>query len=371
MRTRRGFEFPNMALDDYTVSAPAPPHEDADVTGILETLSGSPTNDELQAAIQQAFEIFTGVNNPLLNGEGLHFNPSSWGYEKTELFFDGQTVFADVRYLPGARSRARLNGQGVPIGARVRLTGIGPTREGDAGFIIRGERNSDPALGTFSFTGQALAGDFGVQAATPFFPAPISVSGKTSRIDPDRTDLVLQFPSENQVNGRLAGRVLAPDGSLVANAKVKISFGDLEIRSDATGRFDTQLDLPAFDAEGAARSYRVEAEDETTGLREQSFVTLRPGITNLVDVRLPRRTARCGCACSTAPARRWRTRRGRAAGQLPERHLPGYDRRERQSWCSAISSRAATASRRPRWSAPPRSAARRQSPSPPAAKRSR
>ncbi|MEB2343973.1 MAG: carboxypeptidase regulatory-like domain-containing protein [Deltaproteobacteria bacterium] len=281
------FEFPNLALDDYTVSAPAPPHEDADVSGILDTLSGSPTSEELQAALQRAFEIFTGVNDPLLTGEGLEFRPSRWGYVKTALDFDGQTAFADVRYLPEGTIAGRvLNGQGVPIGARVRLTGIGPTRKGDVGFQVRGERDSDPALGTFTFPGQALAGDFGVQAATPFYPAPISVSGQTSRIDPDRSGLVLQFPSEAQVNGRLAGHVFAPDGSPVANAKVKISFGDLEIRSDASGRFDTQLDLPAFDARGEPRGYAVEAEDEATGLRGQTVIVLRPGITNEADVHL-------------------------------------------------------------------------------------
>src|SRR4029450_1768948 len=47
------FEFPNLALDDYTVSAPAPPHQDTDVSGILDALAGSPTNEELEAAINQ------------------------------------------------------------------------------------------------------------------------------------------------------------------------------------------------------------------------------------------------------------------------------------------------------------------------------
>jgi hypothetical protein len=159
-----------------------------------------------------------------------------------------------------------------------------PDRPDGTRFNIRGERNSDPALGTFSFPGQALAGDFGVQAATPFFPAPISVSGKTSRIDPDRTDLVLQFPSESQVNGRLAGRVFA----LTAARRRREGEDQLRRPRDPhrRDRRSTPTRPPAFDARGEARSYRVEAEDETTGLRGQSFVTLRPGITNLVDVRL-------------------------------------------------------------------------------------
>ena len=44
-----------------------------------------------------------------------------------KLDFDGQTVVADVRLLgAGTIGGVVKNGQGVPIGARVRLTGIGP-----------------------------------------------------------------------------------------------------------------------------------------------------------------------------------------------------------------------------------------------------
>ena len=327
------FEFPNLALGDYTVSAPAPPHEDVDVTGILDTLSGSPTSDELEASITRAFEIFTGVNNPLLNGEGQTFNPLDWGFGKITLAEDGRTRFVEVRFLRrGTIAGTVLNGQGVPIGARVRLTGVGPTREGDVGFIIRGELNSDPALGTFSFPGQALAGDFGLQAATPFFPAPISTSGQTSRIDPDRTGIVLQFPGENLVNGRLAGRVLAPDGSLVAGAKVKISFGDLEIHTDATGRFDTQLDLPAFDDQGQRARLQRRSRGRGDG----------PARPELRDAEARHHQSRRRAAAreerfpARARARRHRRRRrerrgGREAGELPAGGVPGKHRRQRRA----------------------------------------
>jgi hypothetical protein len=64
------FEFPNMALDDYTVSAPAPPHEDADARASRRF----PADQRRTAGCHPAGSRLTGVNNPLLNGEGLNFN---------------------------------------------------------------------------------------------------------------------------------------------------------------------------------------------------------------------------------------------------------------------------------------------------------
>jgi hypothetical protein len=280
------FEFPNLGLDDYTVSAPAPPVADVDLSDELASLSGDPSQDTIRAALDEAFRVFTGVNDPLLNG--VEFDPLSWGFTETSLDFDGQTVVADVQFLPvGTISGTVLNGQGVPIGARVRLTGVGPTNNGDVSFVVRGDLNSDPALGTFEFARAALAGAFGLQSATPFHPVVISLSGTTSTVDPDATGLVLQFPAETTTNGRLAGTVLDPDGAPVGEGvAVAISFGDLEIRTDAQGRFDTQIDLPAFDERGNPRGYSVEATDPATGLRGRSVAVLTPGVTTEVVVRL-------------------------------------------------------------------------------------
>ena len=282
------YAFDNLPLDDYTLSAPAPPIADTDVDPILDALASNPSSNELAAAIERAFDIFTGKSDPLLNGEGARFSPLDWGYARTSIRFDGQVVVQNVQFLPrGTVSGTVLNGQAVPIGARVRLTGIGPRPNGDAGFIVRGELDSDASDGTFVFEDQLLAGDFGLQSATPFYPAPISLAGRTTRIDPDATGLVLQFPSEALVNGRLMGIVETPEGHPVGDGvRVRISFGDLEVRTDASGRFDVQLDLPAFDADGGLRAYSVDAEDPTTGLRGRSIVTLRPGTTNEVRVRL-------------------------------------------------------------------------------------
>ena len=56
-------------------------------------------------------------------------------------------------------------------------------------MIIRGERNSDPALGTFIFEEQALIGDWGLQASSPFFPVVLSTSGRTTSLQPDATGM--------------------------------------------------------------------------------------------------------------------------------------------------------------------------------------
>ncbi len=293
--------FENIGLRDWTVSAPAPPTADSAeiIDASLNTIAGAARGEEgaqaaLLSAITNAFAVFTGVNDPLLNGDGETFNPLSWGYDKVNLNFDGQLAVADIVYLPeGTISGTVLNGQGVPIGARVRLTGIGPTATGDLGFVIRGERNSDPALGTFSFPGQALAGTFGLQAASPFFPVVITHDDRTTRLQPDAGGIVLQFPESEEINGRLVGNVFLPDGSPAADVGVKISFGDnFIIRTDADGFFDTQIDLPALTDGRPGKGYRVEAAEdfdanfEAVGLRGAATVTVMPGLTNQVSVTL-------------------------------------------------------------------------------------
>jgi hypothetical protein len=288
------YKFENLDLKQWTVSAPSGPTAKTDVSGILETLRTGGTEEEIMAAIGEAFAIFTGAADPYLTGEGATFNPGSWGFNTATLSFDGQTAVADIRYLrTGTISGAVLNDQGVPIGARVRLTGLGPLPNGFPSTILRGERNSDPALGTFEFPGQAFVGPWGLQAASPFYPLVLTTNGQTFSTEPDATNIILRFPSRRELNGRLAGQVFYPDGSLVgADVSVKISFGqDYIIRTDTNGFFDTQMALPAFDETqpgqvGNPRTYAIEAEDLVSGLRSLAHITMAPGVTNFVKVRL-------------------------------------------------------------------------------------
>jgi len=289
---RGEFAFEGIALRKYTVSAPAPPVLDADVSGILDTLGDSEsTEGELQAAIGEAFAIFTGAADPLLNGEGAAFNPSRWGYVEAELKADGEVRNVTVQFFRSSTIAGTvLNGQSFPIGARVRLTGVGPAPNGGPMTLIRGEMNSDPALGTFRFERAAFIGSYGLQAASPFFPIVLVQPGFTSEVEPDDTDVVLQFPAARDINGRLTGQVFNPDGSPVAaGVKVRIRGRDFEVTTATNGVFffGNQFNLPAIDREGRPGvGYFVEAEDLVNATVGAASVIVLPGETNQVSIRL-------------------------------------------------------------------------------------
>ena len=278
------YVFENLALGNYTVSAPG----NAVAPQLNESQLGqqiaSGDENQILAAFKEAVTVFVGANDPLVNGEGLNFHPSSWGYTKTSIPFDGANVNADIRYIPqGTISGTVLNSQGVPIGARVRLTGLGPDSTGEPVVTIRGDTDSDPATGQFIFPNVLLAGPWGLQAASPFYPAIIQTNGFTTEIDPDVSGIVLQFPPVAEVNGRIAGHVFNPDGSLVgqgAQVHIRVS-SDYQILTDTNGFFDTQTAFPAVN-----RTYKVEVFDPASGLKGLSMVAMTPGITNLVDVHL-------------------------------------------------------------------------------------
>ncbi|MBN8246992.1 MAG: carboxypeptidase regulatory-like domain-containing protein, partial [Verrucomicrobia bacterium] len=285
--SRGNYAFENMSLGSYTLSAPAnATAPQLDVPKLTASIR-SGNEDEILAAFEEAIRVFVGADDPLITGEQRNFRPITWGYTDTRLQFDGQSVEANIRMRREGTVAGRIvNHQGVPIGARVRLTGIGPALNGEPKTTIRGERDSDPATGLFIFPGQLLAGPWTVQAASPFYPVVIQTSGFTTEIDPNVTNVVLQFPPTRDTNGRLVGRVVRPDGTPVGeDVRVKINFSDdYEIRTDAEGRFDTQIAVPAG-------GYRAEAIDDDSGLRGEAHVTVAAGITNQLEVRLLTRSS--------------------------------------------------------------------------------
>jgi hypothetical protein len=134
-------------------------------------------------------------------------------------------VVADIHFLrPGT-----IAGKFSTAGACPSARGAAHRHPGHAGapsFVIRGDMNSDPALGTFEFPNANLVGPFGLQAASPFFPVVISTSGQTTSTEPNSTNNILQFPPTREINGRLTGTVFNPNGSRDgSNVTVKISFG--------------------------------------------------------------------------------------------------------------------------------------------------
>jgi hypothetical protein len=289
------YEFPGLGLKGpisgaYDVSAPSPPVEEPfDGEGAAAALLGA-SSEEIAAIIGEAFAAFTGVNNPLLTGGAL-FNPNVFGFKKAvKLNFDGATEVADITYLgPSKISGTVLNGQGVPIGARVRLTGIGPNNVGYPTFITRAELNSDPALGTFEFNGQAFVGDWGLQAASPFFPTVIATSGRTTSIAPNATGLVLQFPRVQEINGSLTGEVLLSDGSPAGgNVEVSITANVATddprvLRTDPNGRFTTGAAL--YSLRGNT-NYTVTVFDPVTGGKARANLHVNAGQDNALSITL-------------------------------------------------------------------------------------
>ena len=265
------YRFINVAPGEYTVSAPAPP-----VTKPLDELMEDGSEDEIMAAIGQAFALYAGAN---LN---TNINPGSWGYTKTTILADGDEARANINYFPkGSVSGVVLNDQAIPIGARVRLTGLGRLENGAPGFVVLGDQNSDAATGEFRFGGQLMVGDWGVQAASPFYTVVLSTSGRTTETELSVTNLVLQFPPRRETHGRLVGRVVDPDGVAVANAEVSIPFGgsSVELTTAIDGAFTNQLAMPAG-------SYNVQAFDPATGYRGSVIVGVVAGLTNRCEIPL-------------------------------------------------------------------------------------
>jgi hypothetical protein len=280
------FVFDNFGLGTWNVTSPAPPHEDLSDLEKAQEQIRSGELDQIIAGLKTAFATYTGAKDPFLNGEGEKFNPSRWGLAPdVKIEFDGQTVVVPVRYFKTATLSGKVtNGQDVPIGARVRLTGLGPRPNGYPAMRIRGELDSDPALGTFEFKDQAFVGDWGLQAASPFFPVVISQSGRTTQADPVVSDILLKFPPVQETNGSLSGQVLFADGSPAgAGVRVQISFGpDFVIRTDDEGRFATTrgtFTLPAG-------PYTVTALDEATGATGRVSTSVTGGQDNAVTLTL-------------------------------------------------------------------------------------
>ena len=278
------YSFEDLGLGGYTLSAPANATAPTLDLNQLQAQLSSGSESQIMAAFQEAVTVFVGAEDPLITGADENFNPSGWGYTSANLQFDGQSVNADIHFLPlGTISGTVINYQNVPIGATVELTGLGPDPTGLPTTIIRGAVNSDPASGTFDFANVLFPGKWTLQAASPFYPVVVMTNGFTTEVDLNATNIVLQFPPKGTVDGVIAGRVFYPDGTLVGQGvQVKINVAaDYQILTDTNGSFNTLTAFPAVQA-----TYTVVALDPVTGLTGEAFVAMTPGITNFVDVHL-------------------------------------------------------------------------------------
>ncbi len=278
------YEFNGLGLGGYTISAPAPPVKKkadelaAEALEAIGSAAGGGDADAAAALVGELANLYAQGSMGRLTT--TPFVPANWGFTSATLDFDGQTVVHDIRYLPSGRlSGTVVNPQGVPVGAQVSVSAVGPSKSGGAGVVELGPFLSDPSTGEWSASG-FIVGPFTVTAKSPLLVGQAQVEGVLRADAPTRTNVVLRFPSQTDVTGRLTGLVLNPDGSPVTNGAVHISFtSDYVIGVDDQGRFDTQIRLPALD-------YSVLATNLVTGLVGASSVRIVGGITNFTTVRL-------------------------------------------------------------------------------------
>ncbi|HEY6225693.1 MAG TPA: hypothetical protein VI282_01090, partial [Verrucomicrobiae bacterium] len=147
----------------FSVPGETPPINNTSVA------SGEDARQNPEAALTGALQVLFGVNDPLLNGAGASFNPGTFDAKVVTLDFDGESREIIFHLRAKGRVAGRvLNGQDVPIGAAVRVTGEGLSANMAPTIVIRGDADSDPQTGEFSFDGVAV-GNIQVQAASPFF----------------------------------------------------------------------------------------------------------------------------------------------------------------------------------------------------------
>lgn len=264
--------FPRLSVGSYTISAPAPlPHsagqgasasnELGDAAGIIEAALLAHDPSRLSAEAQA---------DPL---------PGAFGFTTARIDFDGQLVGADITYLPtGGLSGTVVNHQGRAIGADVVLSALALNSVGQPQLRTISTQRSDGATGAFSFSG-VNPGPYTLSARTPLYNVPAEAFG-TLAPGSSVTGVTLQFGQASM--GRLAG-VVTRDGTAVgAGAVVRIDISPgYELLTDASGRFDTQIDVPV-------RAYRVEALEPSTGREGSTIAVIAAGATTEVEVPLLR-----------------------------------------------------------------------------------
>lgn len=304
------YTFPDMPLGDHLIQSPGPSAES--LIAFLEAngydpnvafTSGDgpsappppPSSSEASAVIaayQNAVQTFLSVDESLLGLPDADLG--GFGWNKVRLFQDAVTQVADVKFLSrGTVAGRTVDSAGRPTGALVRVSAL---KVGSSGAPLFGElerKNSDAATGEFSFGGiprfdlatfQAAGvrgGDFTLEAAQQFSPAIVQFRDQLNTANPDRADIVLQFPAAAETNGTARGFVLMPDGVTPAPAGtvVQISFGDLTVTTNADGRFVSLLPIPAG-------PYTFTAQTPTGGLRGRVTAQVPAGGEVDVQIRL-------------------------------------------------------------------------------------
>jgi hypothetical protein len=221
------YEFLDLSLGSYLVSAPAPPVEDQ--------LPGVPPNaseEELLAIVGEAFQTY--ANGSL--GPAQTDTAGGYGYSRVDLDTDNQTETQNITYIPQATLSGNVtNENSVPIIAQVIARGLKRAENGGPTFGLVGMHDSHPGTGAFQFPG-INTGFWTLTAASPFYSMEASASGL---IDGEDIEQDLQFASEGN-RGRIRGLVLL-DGVPAGDVKVSIPthHSTYSIYTDSTGHFLT------------------------------------------------------------------------------------------------------------------------------------
>lgn len=305
------FRFPDLTLGEYLIQAPGPSQESLiafmkfngidpcsaftagdsppDLCGVQQ-----PTASDLNAALA-AYEsaLQTIFNASETRMAGLPPPPAGgFGFNKIKLFQDSVTVNADINYLSqGTVSGLTVDGNGLPTAALLRVSSLSLGDTGTPKFTELQRITTDPVKGEFSFGGiprfdlatfqitGIRAGDFMLEAANPFSPVIAQFRGQLNVNNPNLAGIVLRFPPDGETNGTITGTVLMPDGvtPAPANTQVKISFGDLEVRTDSQGKFQNLFPIPE-------NIYVLTAMEPISGFQGRAIVRVLAG--SNVDVQI-------------------------------------------------------------------------------------
>lgn len=221
------FDFYNLSLGSYIISAPAPPVE--------EQPPGVPPNaseEELLALVGEAFEAYAlgSLSQPVTDAA------SGYGFLRVDLNADNETFTREIRFLPQGTLYGKVRNENeVGIIAQVVARGLKRGANGAPVFGIVGAMNSASVDGAFSFSG-LFPGDWTLTAASPFYSVETTAHGT---INGNAVNQNLQFGAE--VNrGRIRG-VVTLDGLPVGGVRVSIPthHATYSIRTDDNGEFLT------------------------------------------------------------------------------------------------------------------------------------
>lgn len=317
------FRFPDLRLGDYLLQAPGP-----DQAGLIawmekegipvcsaftarppdaparyncdapDPTTADPTPGgvaDLMAAMGRGLARLFARSDTELAGPPAADPSGGFGWRRVTLANDSVTELTDLRYLSlGNVSGTTVAGNGLPLGAAVRVTGLVPGAAGGPRLRELARLTTDPATGAFQFSGIARfdlesfqntrirAGGYLLEAVSALEPGTATARGQLDANTPNVTGIELRFAPATETRGTLRGQVWQPDGvtPVAAGVEVRIGYGDgIELRTDADGGFVSAFPIPRG-------GYAVTALDLATGATAQVHAWVEPGAETPLEITL-------------------------------------------------------------------------------------